>query len=329
MKKLTIVIPVFNGEKFIKNCVNNLEKSNFNDFEIIIINDGSTDNTLKIIKELLLRYDNIEYINNKKNKGVSYSRNVGIEKSNGKYIGFVDADDYVDNSMFSNMIKVAIKNDADVVVCNYIEIDELTKVKTKSKYRYNKQILLKDECLKNFLTDKISPAIWDKIYKKELIKKVKFNENLQVGEDLLFCLNIFLESKKNAFINEYYYNYIQQNSSVMHNISPKLTQFKDVLNYVKKEKYLNSNFEEEYSYFKLEMITRGIHSISSITNKSNKKTAIKYLKLYCNKIDLNQIIKNKFFSKSIKIEIFVLKTFGINVHLALMPIYKKIRKVLR
>lgn len=324
---ISIVVPVYNGEKFIKKSIDVLLKIKCSK-EIIVINDCSTDNSLKLLKKY---GNNIILIDLKENKGVSNARNLGIEKAKGKYIGFVDIDDCIEDEMYDEMLKKLETSAADVCVCNYDEIYENSDLKVSSKYELPKTITTNKETLSLFLTDKISPAIWDKLYKKELLKDISFQKSLAVGEDILFCLNVFMKANKTCYIDKRFYHYLQQSNSVMHKISPKLLQFKDVITSIeKKEKEkLKQNFKEEFEYFELEMITRGIHSISMLCNKQTKKEAQEYLKVYFDKSHFDRIISSKYYSKGIKLEILVLKIFGIKFHLFLMPIYKIIRSKIR
>lgn len=324
---ISIIVPVYNGEKYIEKTLNKLIKIKL-DKEIIVINDCSTDNSLIILNKYK---KDIKLIDLKENHGASYARNIGLDKAKGKYIGFIDIDDSFESNIFTKMIKKIEKEDACICVCNYDEIHENSNIVTNSKYNLNMKKIDGKESLRLFLIDKISPALWDKVYKRSLLEKIRFNNNLLIGEDILFCLNAFFYCDKVTFINEKLYHYLQQNTSLMHTISFKLLHFKDVVGNIEKDKkiYIEENFPEEFNYFKLEMITRGIHSISSLKNKNNKKQVENYLKEYCDKDNLNKILKCKYFSKSIKIEILILKIFGIKTHLFIMPIYKLIRNKIR
>lgn len=320
---ISIIIPVYNGEKYINRIIDKILASPLNK-EIIVIDSCSCDNSLAILKKYGQK---IKLITTDYNHGVSYARNLGINASNGKYIGFVDIDDDIDPDIFLKMYEKALKHDSDICVCNYDEFYETKDSKNKSKYIYD----FNKDFLKNYLLDKISPAVWDKIYKKEFINNLKFNENLNIGEDILFNLEAFIKTEKVVFINEYLYHYLQQDKSVMHKLSPKHLEFEQVVNNLKTEdqSYLTAKYSLEYEFFKLEMFTRAIHSISTLINKNNKKEVKKYLKQIITSEKLNKIIENKFFSKSIKIEMWILKVFGLSIHLKLVPIYKKLRNIIR
>ena len=230
MKKLSIIIPVFNGEKFIKRCVDSVLNQSMYIDEIIIINDNSTDGTIEILEKNYSNLVNIKIINLKKNHGVSYCRNLGIEKSSGEYIGFVDSDDYVEVNMFEKMYNNAKDNNLDICICNFVEVNQQNRI--KSKYKNNEEILERDKSLEKYLLNKISPSVWDKIFRRKILKNIKFNTKLIIGEDILFCLEAFYYSKKTGFVNDYLYNYIQNDNSAVHTISSKLLQYVDVIKYI-------------------------------------------------------------------------------------------------
>ena len=325
---LSIILPVYNGEKFIKKTIDKLLKIDLKK-EIIVINDCSIDNTQKILESY---NDKIELINLNKNCGVSNARNIGIQNAKGKYLAFIDADDDFEINMYQEMITKLEKEKNDLCICNYDEYMYKKNLKiVKSKYIYENIENSSNKILKMYLTDKISPAIWDKVYLTEFIKKINFNTQLSIGEDILFCLNIFLNTNKISFINKYYYHYYQNESSAMHNISDKMLEFSKVIDYIEPQdrERLKTECKEEFEYFECEMTTRGIHSIMANVCHENKKEATKYLKKYYDLEKFNKILNNKYFSKSIKIEIYILKKFGIKTHIILTPLYVKARNLSR
>ena len=119
MVKVSIIVPVYNSEKYLKKCIESIQKQTLKDMQIILINDGSTDNSLSICKEYQKRDNRIEVID-KANMGVSSARNTGIEAAIGEYIGFVDADDWIEPEMYENMYHQVKQMQADVCMCNYV-----------------------------------------------------------------------------------------------------------------------------------------------------------------------------------------------------------------
>lgn len=326
MKKLSIIIPVFNGEKFIKRCVDSVLNQSMYIDEIIIINDNSTDGTIEILEKNYSNLVNIKIINLKKNHGVSYCRNLGIEKSSGEYIGFVDSDDYVEVNMFEKMYNNAKDNNLDICICNFVEVNQQNRI--KSKYKNNEEILERDKSLEEYLLNKISPSVWDKIFRRKILKNIKFNTKLIIGEDILFCLEAFYYSKKTGFVNDYLYNYIQNDNSAVHTISSKLLQYVDVIKYIplQIEKDLKLNFKSQYNTFFNSLNLRIIHSVSALYNKKVKKQVFEYLS-FVDKQTLKLIVKDKKISKFIRVEVFIILIFGLKVHISLQPLYVRIRNI--
>ena len=326
MKKLSIIIPVFNGEKFIKRCVDSVLNQSMYIDEIIIINDNSTDGTIEILEKNYSNLVNIKIINLKKNHGVSYCRNLGIEKSSGEYIGFVDSDDYVEVNMFEKMYNNAKDNNLDICICNFVEVNQQNRI--KSKYKNNEEILERDKSLEKYLLNKISQSVWDKIFRRKILKNIKFNTKLIIGEDILFCLEAFYYSKKTGFVNDYLYNYIQNDNSAVHTISSKLLQYVDVIKYIplQIEKDLKLNFKSEYNTFFNSLNLRIIHSVSALYNKKVKKQVFEYLS-FVDKQTLKLIVKDKKLSKFIRVEAFIILIFGLKVHISLQPLYVRIRNI--
>ena len=330
-KALSIIVPIYNCESTIEKCIDSILKSEFKNFEILIINDSSTDNSRNIIESRYLNNENIKIINLNKNEGVSFCRNLGIEIAQGEYITFVDSDDYINEKMYTAMMNYIEKYDLDCCICDYLEIFPDESIQ-KSKYSYSNRLLLREECINEYLIDNISPAVWDKIFKANILKEnVKFNTKLKVGEDILFCLDFFYHANRIYTLNEVNYYYIQQEKSVMHVVSPKLLQFKDIVLNINEEElnYFKTMFQEEFNYFKSAMIMRGIHSLTMLYNKENKKEIINFLEILADKNVLKLQLKSKYTNKFIKLEVFIINHLGIKSHLLMKPIYIGGRKFLR
>ena len=121
--KVSIIIPVYNVEKYLKKCLDSVVNQTLKDIEIIVVNDGSPDNSQKIIDEYAKKYSQIASYT-KENGGLSDARNYGIKKSKGKYLAFIDSDDFIDHDMIKKMYNKAVKENLDIVVCNSVEVYE-------------------------------------------------------------------------------------------------------------------------------------------------------------------------------------------------------------
>ncbi|MBS5780315.1 glycosyltransferase family 2 protein [Megamonas sp.] len=205
-KVLSVIIPIYNGEKYIKRCLNSvLEQTVINLIEIIIINDGSTDNTEAICIDYKNKYDNIIY-SSIENKGVSNARNVGIHLSKTQYITFLDADDWIEKDMYEILLKRILKFDLDIVIGGYVK-DYNSKIVNRFKKskltNYNRL-----EAQKNLLKNKIFGwEMCDKIYRKDILKEIAFDNDLIICEDLLFQWHLFKKVKRVGFIPIYKYHY--------------------------------------------------------------------------------------------------------------------------
>lgn len=329
-KKLSIILPVYNAQQYLESCVSQLEQVQNINYEIIIVNDGSTDQTPKIAKTLKDSYTNIILVNSIKNRGVSHARNTGVKRSNGDYIIYVDVDDEINPAMYELLLKNASATGADVSMCDYYEVEGEHK-RISSKYNYQHGQLRQIEALKEYLLDHISNNVWDKIISREAVSGVTFNEQLRVGEDILYCLEIFNKANSISQLPCELTGYVQNPTSAMHIMSPKLTEYKDVINLIPPKIYnkLQTNYPDELTYFKLEMIVRGIHAISLSTNKHNFSHALDLLSSYYTKKGLKDIVHNKNFPLAVRLEIKLLDFFGPEIHLRLTPIYKIVKGLAR
>ncbi|MGV3467178.1 MAG: glycosyltransferase [Heyndrickxia sp.] len=251
--KISIVVPIFNVENYLRRCLDSLITQTLSEIEIIAVNDGSTDSSLTILKEYADRDNRITIIN-KKNEGVSSARNVGIWHSTGQYIGFVDPDDWIDSCMYDRLYHLANDKSADIVMCTYIrEFTDHSKVKhfdLPIQIEYNKDEIqgkilrrligpLKEELAKPEFLDAWG-TVWSKIYRTDLIKKnqLQFVDLNIIGtnEDSLFNMNAFYHANLFIFTNMPYYHYWRENNlSVTTSYKPLLlNQWFTLYSYIEK-----------------------------------------------------------------------------------------------
>lgn len=205
-KKISVIVAVYNTEKYVEKCLNALLNQTYQNLEIIVVEDGSTDNS----KEVLKKYaDNkkIKIIYNKKNSGLSYSRNVGLENATGDYIGYIDSDDYVDLDYYEKLMHAIIDNKADIAICDMKVVDEETNTETVSRCCNSDEFTVY-----NVVDNGLAASACNKLFKKELISKYKFAEG-KVNEDIAVVIPTLVNAKKIAYANTYYY-YIQRNGSI-------------------------------------------------------------------------------------------------------------------
>lgn len=207
MKELaSVVIPVYNAEKYVARCINSVLSQTYRNIEVIIVNDGSTDDSLKICEEIS-KYDDRIVIIDKKNSGVSDTRNIGIEAAKGDVITFVDADDELMPTFIHNYLNKMKQYDVDIVMGDAINV---TGESRNPRNTFLKNDLLCDAngAIKEVLNQKcVSGTCWAKLYKTALVKQVKFPKNITIGEDLRFLLDLLPKAKSIAItpLSEYLY----------------------------------------------------------------------------------------------------------------------------
>lgn len=216
---LSIVIPVYNSENYIQRCLESIVSQTFKNLEIIIVNDGSTDKSLEIINEFAQSDNRIRVIN-KTNGGVSSARNRGIREANGRYIGFIDSDDYVEREMYEKMYSLANERDVDMVICGrrmeYPGGRQVFLLPNLPEDKIFEDDLKKEYIYKEFINmdDKFS-SVFTKIYRTEVLisNDIYFDEQININEDWLFNIKAFTYAKRIAVINKPYHNYMVENMS--------------------------------------------------------------------------------------------------------------------
>jgi len=207
MYKVSIIVPVFNSAEYLEKCLDSILSQTLKEFEIILIDDGSTDTSLEIIKNYAKKYDNIRY-KTKTNEGQAIARNLGIEMATGKFICFVDSDDYIENTMLQKLYESAIKNNSDIVICDYIEEYEKKQIEKKS-------LFVDAESLdKSYILSVAGPC--SKIIKTDIFKQnnLKFLEN-NIYEDLAIIPTLALYTQNISYCKEILYHYVIRNNSTM------------------------------------------------------------------------------------------------------------------
>lgn len=248
MIKVSVIVPVYNTEKYLGICLSSLVHQTFKDFEIIVINDGSTDNSQRIIDDYKKEYPKLIKSFSFPNQGISKSRNIGITKAKGKYITFIDSDDYVDITFLEEMYNKITFEKADLCVCDYYTVNEEEEIKKfkiddfpNSSLKDNPELLLK-----------VNPSPWNKLFKKELFKNLKF-ENIKY-EDLLLVTKILLEAKKIVKLNKYLNFYrIRENSqtTIMDTRVFDILKILEELNAYFKDKKVFTDLYCEIEYFNI------------------------------------------------------------------------------
>lgn len=284
--KVSVIIPVYNTELYLERCLNSIINQSFKNIELIIVNDNSTDNSPNIIKSFMQKYDNIKYIDNKENKGVSNCRNEAIKISEGEYILFVDSDDYLDENMIETMYNEATTNDLDIAICGYYLDYEDGNSQNKIINLEENKIYDGNEILSEILHHKngITGHSWNKMLKASIIKEndIQYPEHMKIYEDVAFFSKLFPYCKKIKNIKKTFYHYIQRNNSSIKTIDERvILDTEEIVMLVNKninELNLMDKFKNEYCAFVMRMFSVASHKIYSYSNNSTiQKEYIKRL----------------------------------------------------
>lgn len=288
---ISIIIPIYNADRYLDKCLEFVINQTYRNIEIILINDGSTDNSINIINEYKQKDERILVIN-RENKGVLYTRLEGLKKAKGKYISYIDSDDWIEKNMIEILYNKIIKYDADVVKCEYaynnsnvangtlnIKEDKFIKKEEFEPLFYDK-----------FFVDMNIHNLWDQMFKKELIIDCisNINTDISMGDDLEINIQLFKNIRNILFIPDVLYHYRYNcdsisNNSKIENIKKKIIDItKSYYHaYESIEKYDIKN-EIRYKQGVLKKLLDEVNNyqIDLIGNLKNKNESIKYLKWY-------------------------------------------------
>lgn len=259
--KVSVIIPVYNTEDYLKECIESLVNQTLREIEILIVNDGSTDSSLEIMKEFKNKYPNIIKIFDKVNGGQASARNYALPFAQGEYLGFVDSDDWVDSTMYEEMYEKAEKEDADIVICDMVDhFPDRTVCYPSSRFE-NKF--------------KVTPSACNKLFKRSLVKEDVFPVGLWY-EDFEFTTMQLMKTDCISVIHKgLYHCHCREMSTMYNNNSEKnqdiLVVLEHLVEYVEKngwyEKYKNVL---EYLYIDHVLIT----SINRVQKQTNEKKKI-------------------------------------------------------
>lgn len=237
---ISVIVPVYKVEKYIRKCIDSIINQTYKNLEIILVDDGSPDNCPQICDEYAQKESRIKVIH-QENMGVSVARNNGIEIATGKYIGFVDSDDYIESTMFEDLLDALVKNDAQMSICNFNVITDKEKY-IRNKYP-NEKTYNKKEILRELILDKnIQSYPWNKLYVKKLFDTIRFPAGKNY-EDIGTTFYLIEKCERIQLIGKAEYNYINRNDSIVFNIKEKtIIDYIDII--MKRYEHIYQNYED-------------------------------------------------------------------------------------
>lgn len=212
---ISIIIPVYNVEKYLRRCIDSVLKQKNISMEIILVDDGSTDSSSNICEEYVAKYSNTKCIHIN-NSGPSTAKNIGYDVATGDYVAFIDSDDEIKPEMFSTMLQSAHKNNSDIVCCNYLQVDEEGNL-SHIEYTNKEYVLNQNEALKAILIkDKIYSQCWTKIYRRATLENhhIRNTEGLKTEEDFIFNIQAFAKSHIVSIVDKPLYIYTHRTKSL-------------------------------------------------------------------------------------------------------------------
>ena len=203
---ISVIVNVYNCEKYLKKCIDSIINQTYKDLEILIINDGSTDNTSKMLKKYK---DNRIRIINQDNMGITLARNVGLDNATGEYIYFVDGDDYIKEDTIEYLYNLCIKYNKKMAFCNYFKFNDYD-FKYENKKEKIEILSCKDMLKRIVIPKNMEPVMWNKLVKRELYDNLRFED--RIINDMAFTYKLVMKTDSIIYSNQikyYYYNNIE------------------------------------------------------------------------------------------------------------------------
>ncbi len=281
--KLSIIVPVYNVENYLRICLDSIINQTYTNWELIVVDDASTDKSRDIIQTYVSHFNNIIPIFLERNIGVGNARNRGIEIAKGQYIGFVDADDWIDQNFYSKLIDNISKDKSDIAICG-VKTEYQNSKSSSYRYKYNFQSCIDHNYALRLLVNSqnmdqfISPIVSNKIYLTSFLRKhnLLFDPSKSFQDDFFtfFCL---LYANKVSLVPEIFYHYYQRPDSITHLFSKQLANdCLDILLQIKnkliEENLFQTYWHEYYSFFErcLSSLLKMLHSRENDYNEQKK-----------------------------------------------------------
>ena len=241
MISVSVIVPVYNAERYLERCVKSIFAQTFTDYELILVDDGSTDGSGKMCDDYAQSNPQVCVIH-QANQGVSAARQKGLDAANGQYVIFADPDDWVEPTMLEELLEVAINNDADVVICDFwINSSEVT----GDRKHQNPRALSSDSLLRQLISGELHGFTWNKLYRSSCLRKyhVTFPQGINYSEDLWFnCKLLLNQNVKVAYLKKafYHYDYYSNSSGLSRKLRAR--SVKDYLSFIE---FIHDELQED------------------------------------------------------------------------------------
>lgn len=292
---ISVVVPIYNMEKYLRVCLDSIKKQSYSNFEVILVDDGSTDNSKEISYEYVNSDSRFRLII-KENEGVSSSRNVGIDNSKGKFISFIDPDDWVEENYLEFLYQKLVESDSDISICgryNFNEEDQMFYYLIFGENSYYEEIFDKESFFRDYYIEKQGrnlcfTASWGKLIKRELLEGLKFPLRRDL-EDGFFTYKMYLKANKIIYSNQALYAYRLREGSLSRVFTEQ--SLLDIVEFMEEKvsilSYLNFNVSNDLEVF-YNMLSASEHNgrVSGLQNTEGYRRIKE-------KLDLLNFLKNK------------------------------------
>ncbi len=330
MEKISVIVPIYNSEKFLDKCINSIVNQTYKNIEVILIDDGSKDESKKICKKYVKKDARVRLIECS-NSGVSHARNIGLENSSGDYLFFVDSDDWINLDTLERMILVAKKSNVDVVKCNYynnyIDNKEQVNELNITNCEENLSILDSKKIKELFANTYILNVVWGELISRKTLKNCRFEDRLIYGEDLLFNFQVLKNTDRVLLMKDSYYHYLINQAGTNQNYDYNVLIKKiENLNYVYNKIIDFYDEKEKISYKYLKEVIDNLRKISFTQNKMKLINEIVFKEINCENFkEACQNVNLKKVNTKYKLSIILLKKNKYKIFVILSNIlYKNI-----
>ena len=290
--QISIIIPIYNSSDYLEKCLTSIQNQTFKEFEVLLVNDGSTDNSLTICKTFA-KIDDKFKVFTQKNAGVSSARNNGLKNASGTYICFVDSDDWIEKDYCKILLEHIISNNCDLVMCGYITCfsrnHTIPDSNNLKRFITHKEIFESIKDYKNVKSNILRNNVVCKLFKKNIINKnnIEFTKNFRIGEDLLFILEYQKHTNLALNIPDKLYYINRNNNNTSMTASYVKNYWEDLVLVKKKTFEINKdivNYTDEYKYYQyINVATKAILEEGKLNNGKKLIEKYKSIKELCNK----------------------------------------------
>lgn len=318
LKLVSVIVPVYNVERYIKKCIDSILNQTYRNLEIILVDDGSTDGSSKMCDEYA-RNDTRILVIHKANGGQSEARNIGISESKGDYIFFVDSDDYIEYNAIKTMLEIAENKNADMVIADIYSVNEKGEILNEGKGQYtfqNERLFSAEEAAQAFAELDWGP--WNKLYKRSVHKDIYFPQG-KIHEDEAIMFQLFEQCNKIVYTNARLYNYLQrEGSTTSTKYSLKKMNWFEV--WIDNFKYVQEHFPKSKKIVMKKVVITAIYNLDNLLQMGNSE---------CEKYILQIRKELNYYKKYILLSSYIKINYKIRVIIAVMnlSIYCKVFKL--